>query len=169
MTKMSPHRCLKVAAAITAWSCIMTGGAWAVRPDERLPDPKLESRAHDIGEELRCLVCQNQSIEESDADLAHDLRLLVRQRIMAGDSDEQVKQYLVARYGTYVLLKPPLNAETYALWFGPLVFLLCAMGVAAVFYRSGRWRGSEVRPLSDAEERRLSAFLADANQPSEEA
>jgi cytochrome c-type biogenesis protein CcmH len=146
----------------------MASPASAVRPDERLPDPGLEARAHDIGEELRCLVCQNQSIEDSDADLAHDLRLLVRERIKAGDSDEQVKQYLVARYGTYVLLKPPLNAETYALWFGPLVFLLCAIGLAAIFYRSGRWRGGEVKPLSEAERRRLSMLLDDAQSPTRE-
>lgn len=159
---------LSVAAALTAGTCALTSAAWAVHPDERLPNPKLEARAHAIGEELRCLVCQNESIEDSDADLAHDLRLMVRQRIMAGDSDEQVNQYIVARYGTYVLLKPPLNTETYALWFGPLALLLCAIGLAAIFYRRGTWRANDVQPLSAAEKRRLAVLLDDSRSPTKE-
>ena len=146
----------------------MTVPAWAVRPDERLSNPKLEARAGAIGKELRCLVCQNESIEDSDADLAHDLRLLVRHRIMAGDSDDQVKQYIVARYGTYVLLRPPLNIETYALWFGPLGLLLCAIGLAAIFYRRGAWRTGDVQPLSTGEKQRLAALLNDSQSPSRE-
>jgi cytochrome c-type biogenesis protein CcmH len=104
--------------------------ALAARPDEMLTDPALESRARVISKELRCPVCQNQSIDDSDADLAHDLRVLVRQRLKAGDSDEQVKQYIVNRYGDYVLLDPPFKSTTYALWFGPAFILLFAILVA---------------------------------------
>ena len=105
------------------------GSALAMQPDEMLADRKLEARARTIDKELRCLVCQNENIDDSDADLAHDLRLLVRKRVVAGDSDEQVKQYIVARYGNYVLLKPPFMGETYLIdkqgvirkkWTGPL-------------------------------------------------
>lgn len=140
----------------------MASAALAVRPDERLPDPRLEARAHAIGQELRCLVCQNESIEDSDADLAHDLRVLVRQRLVAGDSDDQARQYIVARYGTYVLLKPPLNAETYALWFGPVLILLAAIALASVVYRHRTRPANDVKPLSPAEKARLKALLDQA-------
>jgi cytochrome c-type biogenesis protein CcmH len=95
-------------------------------PDEMLGDPALEARARAISQKLRCLVCQNQSIDDSDAPLAHDLRVLVRERLMAGDDDTQAIGFLVARYGNFVLLKPPLQADTIALWFGPLLFLVLA-------------------------------------------
>jgi len=134
--------------------------ALALRPDEILANPVLEARARTIGRELRCLVCQNESIDDSDADLAHDLRLLVRQRLVAGDSDEQVKQYLVARYGTYVLLKPPFNPETAMLWLGPLALLGAAGTTAVVFYR--RYiapAGNE--SLSAEEHRRVAALMGD--------
>lgn len=100
------------------------GGALAVNPDEMLKDPKLEARARALSEEIRCLVCQNQSIEESDADLAHDLRVLVRNRITAGDTDQQVRDYVVDRYGEFVLLKPVFAWHTLLLWIAaPLVFV----------------------------------------------
>jgi cytochrome c-type biogenesis protein CcmH len=98
--------------------------AQAVRPDERLPDPGLETRARDLSKELRCLVCRNQSVDDSDADLAHDLRLLVRERLTAGDSDGQVLAYVRARYGDFVLLRPPFKLDTWLLWGGPLALLL---------------------------------------------
>lgn len=145
--------------AFAALLLAMASAAAAVRPDERLSDPKLEARAHAIGQELRCLVCQNESIEDSDADLAHDLRVLVRQRLVAGDSDDQARQYIVARYGTYVLLKPPLNAETYALWFGPVAILLAALALASVVYRRRARPANDVKPLSPAEKARLKALL----------
>jgi cytochrome c-type biogenesis protein CcmH len=113
----------------------MQSVALAVRPDEMLSDPALEARAREIGQSLRCLVCQNQSIDDSDADLAHDLRLIVRQRLMIGDSDEGVRRYIVARYGDYVLLKPPFKPETYALWLGPLALLIAASLGIFFFYR----------------------------------
>jgi cytochrome c-type biogenesis protein CcmH len=128
--------------------------AWAVTPDETLADPKLEARARSIGQELRCLQCQNESIDESDAPLAHDLRLLVRRRLLAGDSDDQVKQYIVARYGTYVLLKPPFDPETYALWFGPLILLLAGGTAVYFFYR----RSAAPPPLTEEERARLEAL-----------
>jgi len=140
------------------FSALCGGPALAVQPDEMLSNPKLEARARAIGKELRCLVCQNESIDDSNADLAHDLRVLVRQRLVAGDSDEQVRQYVVARYGTYVLLKPPFDSETYLLWFGPLILLLCAAG-AAVFYFRRAALSAPAAPLSADETRRLAALL----------
>ena len=105
--------------------------AFAVRPDEMLADPVLEARAKTISEGLRCLVCQNQSIEDSDADLAHDLRVIVRERLTAGDTDQQAVDYIVARYGEYVLLKPVFAAHTLLLWIaGPAVLLVGGLIVA---------------------------------------
>ena len=102
--------------------------AMAVGPDEVLPDPVLEQRARDISAGLRCLVCQNQSIDDSDADLAKDLRVLVRERLLAGDSDEAVRQYLVDRYGEYVLLNPRVNNHTILLWIAAPVLLIGGLG-----------------------------------------
>jgi len=110
----------------------------AVEPDEILADPALEARARDLGRELRCLVCQNQSIEDSDAPLARDLRVILRQRIEAGDSDEAAVAWIVERYGDYVLLKPPLRGDTVILWGAPLVAL--AGGALVVFFAMRRNR-----------------------------
>ncbi len=101
--------------------------ARAVEPDEVLADPALEARARDLSQHLRCLVCQNQSIDDSNAPLAHDLRVLLRERIKAGDSDKAAIDYIVARYGNFVLLKPPLQLDTLLLWFGPGFVLLAAL------------------------------------------
>ncbi len=101
--------------------------AYAVSPDEKLADPKLEQRARDLSAGLRCLVCQNQSIDDSKAGLAKDLRLLVRERLKKGDSDEQVMEFVVARYGDFVLLKPPFNLYTMMLWLAPLLLLLAGI------------------------------------------
>ena len=109
--------------------------AYAVQPDEMLADPALEARARDISEGLRCLVCQNQSIDDSNAPLARDLRLLVRERLTAGDSDEAVRGYLVARYGDFILLKPPFAWRTLLLWLTPLVVLLAGGLVALARFR----------------------------------
>jgi len=149
---------VSIALIVALWGT--TGAAWAIRPDEMLTDPQLEARARTIGKELRCLVCQNQSIDDSEADLAHDLRVLVRQRVLAGDTDGQVKQYIVARYGTYVLLKPPFNAETYVLWLAPLVLLLGAAGLATIYYRR-TVRAAQTAPLSEDEKRRLAPLIRD--------
>jgi cytochrome c-type biogenesis protein CcmH len=118
---------------VTVLLLIMLGwmqAAYAVTPDEVLTDPVLEARARHLSKELRCMVCQNQSIDDSDAPLAHDLRVLVRERLTAGDSDRQVIDFLVARYGEFVLLRPPLNAHTVILWFAtPGVLLGGALGL----------------------------------------
>ncbi|HIJ63255.1 MAG TPA: cytochrome c-type biogenesis protein CcmH [Rhodospirillaceae bacterium] len=138
--------------------------AGAVQPDEFLKDPALESRARELGKDLRCLVCQNQSIDDSDADLARDLRVLLRQRLVAGDSDSQAKQFIVDRYGDYVLLNPPFKAGTVALWAGPGIFLLLALLAATVYLRrrAAAAKGSEAAtPLSDSEQQRLAALLKD--------
>lgn len=132
--------------------------AGAVQPDEVLPDPKLEQRARELSLGLRCLVCQNQSIDDSNAPLARDLRVLVRERLVAGDSDPEVMQFVVARYGDYVLLRPPFDARTFLLWFGPLIVFL--LGVAGVFLALRRRRAVPAEaPLTDAEKRRLAALV----------
>ena len=114
---------------------LFVGSAFAVLPDEVLKDPTLESRARTISQDLRCLVCQNQSIDDSNAPLARDLRVIVRERLVAGDSDKQVFDYVVARYGNFVLLKPPLQADTYLLWAMPFMVLLTALGLAIIYLR----------------------------------
>lgn len=134
--------------------------AFAVLPSERLADPVLEARARALGQELRCLVCQNQSIDDSSADLAHDLRVLVRERLVAGDSDQQVLAYLTSRYGDYVLLRPPLKPSTWLLWFAPPALLL--FGGLALFAGWRRRRvaaASPPAPLSTDERRRLARLL----------
>jgi cytochrome c-type biogenesis protein CcmH len=130
--------------------------AFAVEPDEILADPAQEARAREIGRELRCLVCQNQSIDDSNAPLARDLRILVRQRIAAGDSDSDVIDFVVSRYGDFVRLKPPFDARTWALWLGAPILL--AIAAATIFARSRRPR-ELARPLSAAERRRLDELL----------
>jgi cytochrome c-type biogenesis protein CcmH len=139
----------------------MSGGALAVTPDEKLDDPALEARARTLSAELRCMVCQNQSIDDSDAPLAHDLRVLLRERIAAGDSDEQVLDFLVARYGEFILLKPRLNPQTALLWAAPVV-LLVAGGVAAfrVMRRRRMATGATV-PLTEQERADLERVLSE--------
>lgn len=134
--------------------------SWAVEPDEMLADPAQEARARAVGQELRCLVCQNQSIDDSNAPLARDLRILVRERIKAGDSNDQVMDFVVARYGDYVRLRPPMRPETYLLWFGPVLVLVAAMG--ALFLALRHRRAGPRTAALDAEERaRLDKILND--------
>jgi cytochrome c-type biogenesis protein CcmH len=141
---------------ITGW----VQGAYAVEPSERLADPTLEARARSLSEELRCLVCQNQSIDESNADLAHDLRLLLRQRLVAGDTDQQVLDYVVARYGVFVLLDPPFEPATYLLWLAPPALVLGAG--ALLISRSRRHRlESETTALTEEERARAAVLLGD--------
>ncbi len=109
--------------------------AKAVLPDEILNDPALESRARTLSLELRCLVCQNQSIDDSNADLARDLRVLVRQRLLIGDTDKEVLEHIRARYGDFVLLNPPVQSSTYLLWYGPVIFLLLGIGLVFLTLR----------------------------------
>jgi cytochrome c-type biogenesis protein CcmH len=135
--------------------------AYAVTPQEVLADKALEARARGISAELRCLVCQNQSIDDSDAPLAHDLRVLVRERLTAGDTDQQVRDFIVARYGAFVLLKPPFSAETLLLWLMPLLAL---GGAALILWNAfGTPRKPESAPstgkLSAEEQAALDALL----------
>ena len=131
----------------------------AVQPDELLADPKLEARAREISAELRCLVCQNQSIDDSDAGLARDLRLLVRERLKAGDSDIEVRDYLVQRYGDFILLKPPFKNETLLLWLTPFAVLLVGGGALLAMSRRRRRDSGVAAPLSETDEARLKALL----------
>lgn len=114
---------------------LLQSPSFAVLPNEILNNPELEARARSISQNLRCLVCQNQSIDDSDASLAKDLRLIVRERLTAGDSDDQVFHYVVARFGNFVLLQPPLQSDTYILWAAPFVLLLLALGLAFSYLR----------------------------------
>ena len=111
------------------------GAAGAVEPDEQLDDPVLEERARDISQQLRCVVCQNQSIDESTAPLARDLRLIIRERLVAGDSNKEVVTFVVDRYGDFVLLKPPFQGDTYVLWFGPFIIFLIGGGLIFYYFR----------------------------------
>lgn len=133
------------------------GPAFAVQPDEVLKDPALEKRARDISSGLRCLVCQNQSIDDSDAQLAKDLRLLVRERLVAGDDDQQVRDFLVQRYGEFVLLKPTFSAHNMLLWLTPaLVLVLGGVGAYVALQR----RPQSAQTLSEDEQKALEALLS---------
>jgi cytochrome c-type biogenesis protein CcmH len=136
---------------------MLSAPVFAVTPDEILKDPALEARARHISQGLRCMVCQNQSIDDSDAPLAHDLRLLVRQRLEAGDSDKQVVDFIVARYGDFVLLKPPVEFDTLLLWGLPPAALLVG-GIALIVAARRRRAIDPVPALSAAERARLEAL-----------
>lgn len=131
--------------------------AYAVQPDEVMTDPAKEARARELSRELRCMVCQNQSIDESDADLARDLRILVRDRLKAGDSDGQVIDYVVSRYGEFVLLKPRFEWRNALLWGAPV--LLLVVGGAFMVRAARRRKAPETAALSDEEKARLDAIL----------
>jgi cytochrome c-type biogenesis protein CcmH len=159
---------VSIAAFLFAAAALAPAPAYAVQPDEVLANPTEEARARRLSAELRCLVCQNQSIDDSNAPLARDLRLLVRERITAGDSDAEAMRYIVARYGEYVLLRPPVGAHTALLWGTPLLVLFLA---GYVLWRWGRTRGpagsdalpgSSASPSLTAEEEARLAKLVDA-------
>ncbi|RWN59586.1 cytochrome c-type biogenesis protein [Mesorhizobium sp.] len=139
-----------LASLILLLTLLFAGAALAVKPDEVLADPALEARARTLSEELRCMVCQNQSIDESDAELARDLRVLVRQRLVAGDTDRQVIDYIVSRYGEFVLLKPRFSLRNALLWGTP-VLLLLAGGIFIVL--TARSRRSTPAAMLTAEEK----------------
>ncbi len=161
---------LIAALAVALWSL----PAPAVNPDEMLANPVLEKRAREISKALRCLVCQNQSIDDSDADLAKDLRIIVREQLLNGDSDSQVIDYVVARYGDFVLLKPPFKGATLVLWLGPAVIVGLGIMAVVLFFRrrripvSGTGPGpgkgaapGRPEPLSAEEKRRLERLMKD--------
>ncbi len=133
--------------------------AAAVQPDEVLADPQLEARARVVSKDLRCLVCQNQSIDDSKAALARDLRILVRERLQAGDSNAAALQFIVARYGDYVLLDPPFKISTYALWLGPGLFAFAGLIAVLLFFRNRRTLATTPAPLSAEEKRQLDDLL----------
>ncbi|MBL8581431.1 MAG: cytochrome c-type biogenesis protein CcmH [Rhizobiaceae bacterium] len=140
--------------------------ALALQPDEILKDPALEARARALSQELRCMVCQNQSIDDSDADLARDLRVLVRERLSAGDTDDQVLDYVVARYGEFVLLKPRINLRNAVLWGAPILLLL--VGAAAVWRAAAGRRAAPETALSEEEASRIERLLAEDPASAEE-
>ncbi len=147
----------------TLWSLICVVAlalpALGVEPEEMLPDPKKEARARALTRELRCVVCQNQSVDDSDAPLAKDIRVIVRERIAAGDGDDAVRDFVVARYGKFVLLNPPLEADTFIIWIGPYVLFLAGLGLAVYYVRRRGPDGAGPTPLTaedeDAVKRRL--------------
>ena len=141
---------------------------WAVQPDEILPDPAMEARARDISAGLRCLVCRNESIDESNAELARDLRLLVRERLLEGDSNDEVVAYIVDRYGEYVLLRPTLTGSNLLLWLAGPAMALLGLGVAVAYLRRQSRRRCEAeadaashQALSAAEQARLDEIMKD--------
>src|SRR5215510_8913183 len=149
----------RLAAIALLFAAITSGRSLAVQPDEMLKDQNLEARARELSRELRCMVCQNQSIDDSEAPLARDLRLLVRERLTKGDTDQQVLDFLVARYGEFVLLKPPLEGRTIILWTLPPLALLG--GAIGLFFAGRRRRLGQLEPatLSNEEQRRLSTLV----------
>lgn len=145
------------AAVAAALLLGLTQAALAVEPSEMLANPQLEARAEAIGKQLRCLVCQNESIEESNADLAHDLRVLIRNRLKDGDSDAQAIKFVTDRYGDFVLLKPPVEPATYVLWFSP--FAILAIGAVGAWLYIRRRPAPPDEPLDLNQRRKLERLL----------
>jgi cytochrome c-type biogenesis protein CcmH len=148
---------LSRAAIIAILLLGLTQAAFAVEPSEMLANPKLEARAEAIGRQLRCLVCQNESIEESNAGLAHDLRVIIRNRLKDGDTDTQVIRYITDRYGDFVLLKPPVEPATYVLWFSP--FAILAIGAIGAWIYIRRRAAPPDEPLDLNQRRKLERLL----------
>jgi cytochrome c-type biogenesis protein CcmH len=149
----------RIAFLLLACVSLFVSVARAVEPDEMLPDPAQEARARALTKDLRCVVCQNQSVDDSDAPLAKDIRVLVREKISQGQSDQQVTDFIVARYGKFVLLNPPLEGDTALLWIGPFAVFFIGLGMAALFIRRPGSAASPAQPLSETEERDLAAKL----------
>lgn len=149
-----------IRALFLALCLVVATPALAVQPDEILDDPVLEERARDLSKNLRCLVCRNESIDESSAELARDLRLLVRERLVEGDTNDEAIDFIVARYGEYVLLTPRATGSTLILWIAGPAMLLAALGIAAVYIRRRR-PDAAADGLSEAEKVRLSQLLDD--------
>jgi len=145
---------------VAAFMAALAAEAYAVEPSERLADPALEARARALSQELRCLVCQNQSIDESNADLAHDLRILLRRRLLAGDTDRQILDYVVARYGQFVLLDPPFEPATYLLWLTPPLLVL-GTGILLLIRARCHRPDRLLPPLTEEERARAAALLGD--------
>ncbi len=159
---MTGIRKLVVAIALSVITAFAANNALAVQPDEVLPDPQLEARARTISKDLRCMVCQNQSIDDSDATLARDLRILVRERLVAGDTNDEVIDFVVSRYGEFVLLKPQFSAQNLLLWGAPVLLLLIGGFVLFRKSRSPASVSQEAR-LSDEEKAALARILDTSN------
>ena len=159
MTRIPARKFLSALLLLLTLCMLLASGANAVQPDEVLPDPALEARARVISEGLRCLVCQNQSIDDSDAPLAKDLRLLVRERLKQGDSDQEVVDFIVARYGEFVLLKPKFSPHTLLLWLATPAVFAAALLLIWFAYRRRQSAAQAVPKLSVNEERRLKRLL----------
>ena len=161
------RRLQRIATGFALCFLLLTAPAFAVGPGEMLKDPAQEARVRALSAEIRCLVCQNQSIDDSDASLAKDMRLLVREQIKAGKSDQQIRDFLVARYGDFVLLNPPVKRSTWLLWFGPLLVLLAGIAGLAFYFRS---RAKQAAPAVDGlnadEQARLDELLRDEDRTS---
>ena len=147
------------AALLTALILVAPLTSHAVEPNERLANPALEARARNISGELRCLVCQNESIDESGADLAHDIRILLRERLTAGDTDAQAIQAVVNRYGAFVLLKPPVEPATYVLWYGPPALVLVGLAGTFLWLRRRQSVPADTAPLTAEETSRLDRLM----------
>ena len=149
---------IRLLGVILLISAVWASPSYAVNPEEILSDPEMEENARAVSRHLRCVVCQNQSIDDSDAELARDMRVLVRERIMMGDTNREVLDYMVSRYGNYVLLKPPFQKSTYVLWIGPaVIFLLGLMAVGVFMYQ----RRPRTVPVAEKTRRGGSAGLTD--------
>ncbi|NKB47987.1 MAG: cytochrome c-type biogenesis protein CcmH [Alphaproteobacteria bacterium] len=151
-----------IVAAISAAGLVTGSPALAVEPDEVLADPVLEARARELSKVLRCVVCQNQSIDDSNADIARDMRLIVRERLVAGDTDDQTVAYMVARYGDYVLLRPPFQPNTMALWVGPPFMAMIIATLALLFFRMyqrERVASGSPEPLTPTDRAQLDALV----------
>ena len=150
---------LRILGALFYLAFAVASPVFAVQPDEVMKDPAQEARARDLSRELRCMVCQNQSIEDSDADLAHQLRRIVREQVAAGRSDEEIVRFLHDRYGDFVLLRPPVNAATLLLWATPALALMLGVGTVLLLRRR---RPAALPQLSEAERRRLAEIEGEA-------
>lgn len=159
---------IRLLGVLLLLSTMWVSPSHAVNPEEIMADPEMEANARAVSRHLRCVVCQNQSIDDSDADLARDMRVLVRDRIMAGDTNREVLDYMVSRYGNYVLLKPPFEASTYVLWIGPgVIFLLGLIAVGVFMYQrrpqvvplDGKNRNGKVSGLTDEERKKLNKLM----------
>jgi cytochrome c-type biogenesis protein CcmH len=162
--KLQMSACRALLGTLVALA-VFTSFAHAVTPDEVLPDPALETRARAISQLLRCVVCQNQSIDDSNAALAHDLRVIVRERLMSGDTDKQAVDFIVGRYGNFVLLKPPMQLDTLALWAGPALFvLIAAIGFGRYLRRRSADQATETpEALTSIEQERITELLTRRN------
>lgn len=150
---------MRRAFAVLAVLWLGMASAWA--QEAQLSDPKLEQRARDLSREIRCVVCQSQSVADSDADIARELRILIREQIAAGKSDQDIRDYLVARYGDFVLLDPPFKASTYVLWIGPFALLVLAGIGVALFFRRRAQEAARPRELNADEQSRVARLLHD--------